>query len=80
MNFATKEQQSRINDVLYHIHNDINQDLCAKKLAAKAAYSEQHFHRLFHKIVGESVNVYTRRIRLEAAANQLMFFPRHANY
>ncbi len=70
---ATKQQQSRINDVLYEIHRDISASLPAGYLAKIAAYSEQHFHRVFKHFIGESVNVYIRRTRLEHAANQLMF-------
>ncbi|KMT65771.1 AraC family transcriptional regulator [Catenovulum maritimum] len=64
---------SRINDVLFHIHQDITQPLPAKQLAAVAAYSEQHFHRIFKLVVGDSVHAYIRRARMEYAANQLMF-------
>lgn len=67
------QQISRINDVLYFIHQDISNELLAKELASIAAYSEQHFHRLFKTIVGEPVHHYIRRIRMEYAANQLMF-------
>lgn len=67
------QQLSRINDVLYFIHQDISQPLPANKLAEIAIYSEQHFHRVFCKIVGEPVHHYIRRVRLEFAANQLMF-------
>ncbi|MFT6388500.1 MAG: AraC family transcriptional regulator [Cellvibrionaceae bacterium] len=66
-------QQSQINEALYEIHRDISAPLTAKRLASIASYSEQHFHRVFKKVVGETVNVYIRRIRLEHAANQLMF-------
>lgn len=69
----TASQISRINDVLFHIHQDISQPLAASHLAKVAAYSEQHFHRLFHQVVGEPVHTYIRRVRLEFAANQLMF-------
>lgn len=69
----TSQQISRINDVLYFIHQDISNTLLAKDLANVAAYSEQHFHRLFKSVVGESVHYYIRRIRMEFAANQLMF-------
>jgi len=69
----TDQQVSRINDVLCHIHQDISLELPAGELAAIAAYSEQHFHRLFKTVVGESVHGYIRRTRLEYAANQLMF-------
>lgn len=67
------QQISRINDVLYKIHQDISRDLSAKSLAEVAAFSEQHFHRVFKKVVGESVHQYIRRTRMEYAANQLMF-------
>lgn len=70
---STSQQISRINDVLYFIHQDISNQLLAKDLANIAAYSEQHFHRLFKTVVGEPVHHYIRRIRIEFAANQLMF-------
>jgi len=69
----TSQQISRINDVLYYIHKDISNELSAKELANIAAYSEQHFHRLFKAVVGEPVHHYIRRIRMEFAANQLTF-------
>ena len=72
-----KEQQvSRINDVLYAIHKDIAGDLSAKHLCRIASYSEQHFHRVFSLITGETLHQYVIRTRLEHAANQLMFDPR----
>lgn len=70
---SLNHQTSRINDVLYFIHSDISAELPARKLAEIAAYSEQHFHRVFKSVVGESVHQYIRRSRLEFAANQLMF-------
>lgn len=68
-----QQHTSRINDVIYYIHQDISRELKAKELADVAAYSEQHFHRLFKQVVGESIHQYIRRIRMEYAANQLMF-------
>ena len=70
---SRSQQISRINDVLYYIHQDISKDLHAGDLAKRAAYSEQHFHRIFKQIVGESIHHYIRRTRMEYAANQLMF-------
>lgn len=64
---------SRINDVLYTIHKDIAADLSARNLAQVAALSEQHFHRVFKAHLGEPLHRYVCRIRLEQAANQLMF-------
>ncbi len=68
-----RQHISRINDVLYYIHKDISKELSARELADVAAYSEQHFHRIFRQVVGESVHQYIRRTRMEYAANQLMF-------
>ncbi len=70
---TNKLQRSQINKVLYEIHRDISAPLSARKLAQIAAYSEQHFHRVFKEVVGETVNIYIRRTRLEHAASQLMF-------
>ena len=69
----SRQHISRINDVLFHIHQDISQPLSAKALSEIAAYSEQHFHRTFKSVVGESLHQYIRRTRMEYAANQLMF-------
>ena len=69
----SQQQVSRINDVLFYIHQDISRELSAKELADVAAYSEQHFHRIFKDVVGESIHQYIRRTRMEYAANQLMF-------
>ena len=68
-------QQARINDVLHHIHRDIAAPLTGAGLARVAAYSEQHFHRLFQQVTGETLHRYIRRVRLEHAANLLMFEP-----
>ncbi|MEF1338893.1 AraC family transcriptional regulator, partial [Vibrio rotiferianus] len=51
----SQQQVSRINDVLFYIHQDISRELSAKELADVAAYSEQHFHRIFKDVVGESI-------------------------
>lgn len=69
------QHHSRINDVLYEIHRDLAAPLTGRELARIAAYSEQHFHRVFQEVVGDSVHHYIRNVRLEQAANQLMFDP-----
>jgi AraC family transcriptional regulator len=51
----------------------LDDDLSVEKLAKVALFSPFHFHRLFRAMVGESVNEYVRRIRLERAAHQLTF-------
>ncbi|MDO6684433.1 MULTISPECIES: AraC family transcriptional regulator [unclassified Agarivorans] len=68
-------RQSRINDVLYHIHQTISEPQSATELAKIAAYSRFHFHRCFKQLTGENVNDYIRRTRLERCANILIFSP-----
>ncbi len=72
---AAIQQETRINDVLYHIHRDLSAPLTGAILARVAAYSEQHFHRVFQSVTGETLHRYIRRVRLEQAANHLMFEP-----
>ena len=69
---SSAQQVKRINDVLYYIHQDISRPLLAKELARIAAFSEQHFHRVFAPVVGEQVHQSVRRAKLEFSANQLM--------
>lgn len=67
------EQQMRINNVLFAIHRDLSAPLDIAYLAGLAAYSDFHFQRVFKRCVGESVHQYIRRVRLEQAANLLLF-------
>ncbi|CCO57511.1 AraC family transcriptional regulator [Vibrio nigripulchritudo] len=67
------QHTSRMNDVLFHVHQDISKTHSVKELMSIAAYSEQHFHRVFKEVVGEPIHQYIRRARMEYAANQLMF-------
>ena len=69
------DKQFRINEVLSLIHGNLAGDLGAANLADYAAYSEQYFHRVFKQVTGETVHKYIRRVRLESAANQLLFTP-----
>ena len=71
----SNDHSYRINEILSVIHRDITADLHAKTLAKMAAYSEHYLHRLFKQVVGQSLHQYIRRVRLEAAANQLIFSP-----
>jgi AraC family transcriptional regulator len=70
-NNQLSEYISRINKVLDYIENNINGDLSLNKIAEIAAFSKYHFHRIFLSVVGESLNQYILRIRLEKAAKLL---------
>jgi AraC family transcriptional regulator len=74
MSSSLKQQQKqRINQALFAIHKDLSRPWTTKPLAELAAYSPHHFHRIFKAVVGETLNDYIRRTRLERAANMLIF-------
>lgn len=63
---------SRINKVIDHIESYPDEDLTLHSLAKIASFSPFHFHRIFKAILGESVNDYVKRSRLERAAKRLV--------
>ncbi len=63
--------QERINRVLVHIQQRLDEPLPLDELAGVAAFSPYHFHRIFTGMVGESVKEHVRRLRLERAAGRL---------
>ena len=70
-----KDHQERINEVLFQIHLDTGRNFSVEKLALHVAMSPFHFNRIFKEIVGESVHAYIKRLKLEHAANCLIFNP-----
>ncbi|MGE4297977.1 MAG: GyrI-like domain-containing protein [Desulfovibrionaceae bacterium] len=68
-----KSYQERLNRVLVHIQENLDEPLSLDDLAAVAHFSPFHFHRMFSGMVGESVKEYVRRLRLERAAAKLRF-------
>ena len=69
------DHQERINEVLFHIHQDVQHNFSVEALALHVAMSPFHFNRVFKEIVGESVHAYIKRVKLEHAANCLIFNP-----
>jgi AraC family transcriptional regulator len=69
----TTEQDyyERIIRTLVYIQQNLDADLDLEQLAAIANFSRFHFHRVFHGLVGESLQQHIRRLRLERAAKQL---------
>src|ERR1700690_3530349 len=63
--------QERINRVLVHIQQRLEEPLPLDELAGGASFSPWHFHRIFRGMVGESVKEHVRRLRLERAAQRL---------
>jgi len=66
-----KEYACRINRVIDYINQHLSEDLTLEGLSQVASFSPYHFHRLFHTMVGETLNAYITRLRLEKAAHKL---------
>jgi AraC family transcriptional regulator len=69
------EYLSRINRVIDYISDHLSESLSLEKLAGVAHFSPFHFHRIFSAMMGETLNHYIQRIRLERAASQLVMYP-----
>lgn len=65
----------RINEILFNIHGDLQKNFLVEELASLVAMSPFHFNRIFKELVGESVHAYSKRVKLEHAANLLLFNP-----
>lgn len=59
--------EARINRAIALIDARIDERLSLDDLASEACLSRYHFHRIFHALVGETVNGFTTRLRLERA-------------
>jgi len=66
---------ARVNKAIDFIEHNISSPLSLKEIAYKANFSPYHFHRIFSALVGETLNAFIQRIRLEKAANQLLANP-----
>ncbi|MDU1904689.1 MAG: AraC family transcriptional regulator [Dysgonomonas sp.] len=66
------EYIKRINKILYFIEDNLDGDLSLKTLSQVAAFSQFHFHRIFSTMVGESLNDYVVRKRIERIASILL--------
>ena len=72
MRKSTKEDyESRILRVQIYIQQHLDARPSLEELARVARFSSYHFHRIFKAMVGESIQEYIRRLRLERAAMAL---------
>ena len=60
-----------VRNSLQYIINNLSEKISLDDLSKRACLSKYHYHRLFHKTVGESVNRYINRKRMENAAKEL---------
>lgn len=65
--------QRRLNLVLRHIEDNLDQPPSLDQLSQIACFSSYHFHRIFTSMMGESVAAYIRRLLLQRAAIQLSY-------
>ena len=65
------EHQESITRVMLLIQARLDAPPSLDEVAAVAAFSPYHFHRLFTAFTGESLSAFVRRLRLERAANRL---------
>lgn len=72
------EYTARVNRVIDYIEANISEDLSLTELADVAHFSPFHFHRIFRGMVGETLNDFIQRIRVEKAAAKLVLNPRES--
>mgnify|MGYP000849107238 CR=1 FL=1 len=70
------EYKARINAVMDYIQNNLHKPLSLNELARVANFSPYHFHRIFSSIVGETLNSFIQRLRIEKAASMLKANPK----
>jgi AraC family transcriptional regulator len=63
--------EARLNRVLDHIYNHLDQPLDIDRLAGIACLSPYHWHRIYQAMYGETVATTVRRLRLHRAAGYL---------
>ena len=72
-NIDLKEDYThRLSRVFSFIEKNLDADLSLKIVAARAHFSEYHFHRVFKFVTGETLNEYVTRKRIERAALDLV--------
>jgi AraC family transcriptional regulator len=74
--YINDEYKSRINNVIDYIEENIKSEMSLKKLAEVANFSNFHFHRIFKTMMGETLNQFIQRIRIEKAAMLLINNPK----
>ncbi len=70
------EYIARINRVIDYVTDNLDRELSLDTLAGVANFSPFHFHRIFRALVGETLNSFVQRLRVERAATQLTSNPR----
>ncbi|MEM6990245.1 MAG: AraC family transcriptional regulator [Myxococcota bacterium] len=70
-NLANLDYVARVNRAIDHIVGNLGATLKLDDVARVACFSPCHFHRIFKGMVGETLNVFVKRVRLERAVYML---------
>ena len=71
---STKEDYlKRVNIVIEHINNHLDEDIDLEKLADISNFSKWHFQRMMKAYLGEPIGIYIVRMRVETAAKLLRY-------
>lgn len=71
------DHEQKIYEALEYIEMNLTQKIRLEDLAKNAYLSKYHYHRLFHKIVGESVTKYISKRIMARAASELIETDKH---
>lgn len=74
--YQNDEYVTRVNKVIDYIDKNIENELNLDCLSSVANFSTYHFHRIFKALLNEPLNKFSQRIRIEKAANQLIYNPK----
>lgn len=72
-NSTLNHYKERVHQALNYIHENLGEKLDLNDVAAASHFSRYHFHRIFNALVGETLNEYIRRKRLEMAIEMLIY-------
>lgn len=70
---TTNYYQSKVQEVIHYIENNLDQELSIKTLAERSNISFYHFHRIFKASVGTPLGTYINRLRLDTAAKLIRY-------
>ena len=64
---APPDYVARVNRAIDHVVRNLREPLRLEEIARVAGFSPFHFHRVFRSLIGETLNEFVRRVRLERA-------------
>ena len=67
--------RARIESACHYIDTNLSGPLSLDNIAEASQFSPYHFHRIFHSQMGETINDYCGRRRLERAISLLLYDP-----